>query len=124
MGQAMEHSHQGVHAREQRQDFPSSIVAPDERGARNPVLMTAVGDVLHGVAITREDHELEQHILDCAALNERAYARFVAHQSPYDRDEAVEWMFKMYQAIGRRRPQVVRALHSVVSTRIERGRSA
>lgn len=114
----MEQSHQGIQAHEQRPDYPSSIVAPAERSARNPVLAVPVGGVLHGVSITREDHELEAHIIDCATLNERAYARFVAHQSPYDRDEAVEWMFKMYQAIGQRRPEVVRALHAVVSQRI------
>jgi hypothetical protein len=93
----------------------------DARSARNLVLQTPAGARLQGVLITSDDRELEEHIVACAGLNERSYARFVAHGNPYDRDEAVQWMDQMHQAIGRRRREVADAIHAEIQQRIDAG---
>jgi hypothetical protein len=38
------------------------------------------------------DDEIRQHASDCTQLMERAYARFLEHRLPSDREEAMLWM--------------------------------
>lgn len=46
------------------------------------------------------DAEILEHAADCTLLMERAHARFLAHQLPCDRDEAVMWMHRREDALG------------------------
>lgn len=43
--------------------------------------------------------ELEQHIKDCGWHMECAYAHYLAHGNPDDRDSAVMWMHMQTEAI-------------------------
>lgn len=91
-------------------ESPPLNVAPGSAARRSPVLTIPVGASLQGVTVTRQDHEVEEHILSCAILSERAYERFQQHGSHYDREEAREWLQRMQEAIGQRRAEIVRAM--------------
>ena len=58
------------------------------------------------------DHELEEHIRDCEWQWQRAYARFQAHGCPHDRDEALQHLHRMNQAILARSPAVQAERHA------------
>lgn len=52
------------------------------------------------------DDELEIHIYDCERLYRMAYERFQLHGLPHDREEAVQHLHNMNQAILARPPAV------------------
>lgn len=98
--------------------YPSEMVQRSGAGMGNVLLRVPVGAFLQGVQVTQADRELEEHLVDCGVLAERAMTRFQAFGNPHDRDEAVQWQHWMQEAIGQRRPEIKQAMDAEIQCRI------
>lgn len=71
--------------------------------------------------MTSQDQEREIHIEDCAHQWRMAYERFQMHGNPHDRDEALQHLHRMNEAIRGRSAAVQAQRHQEFEQRLADG---
>lgn len=101
--------------------LPEQTISASAAAPCSPALMSRVGEALKTFSRELSDDELEQHIDDLQWLYLTAYARYEAHHSPHDRDEALYHLHLMNEAILARSPAAQAARHAEFERRISEG---
>lgn len=107
-----------------RSDFDRSNVGPavGEPCTGAPCAGVGVREAAcHPMQTQPLDDERELHIEDAHWLYRTAYERFELYGNPHDRDEALQHLHRMNEAILMRSPAVLAARHAAFEQRISEG---